>query len=256
MFDARPQLGQVGRLDRQLRYRVATLLAALADLDEEGAVDALVALTSSREPADRTALEADLSELLDWHLDRSIGEIRLGRMLYQTVEILNNHQRRVPPELFLVLKALGTVETLAHALAPRFTLSGCAEPVLQRLARQRMMPSFWLRAGRARGADWLDFLQAVPSASADILQLLRRGHLQVEFEHRGLEPLIHKLEQVFNRVVFAVVLSALLIASSLVILGGVEPMWHGLPIIGLAGYLLAGILGLALLVSILRRGRL
>lgn len=249
-------LGQIGRLDRTLRYRVAGLLTALAKLDEEGAADALLALTTSEQAPDRRALEADLSELIDWHLDRSVGEIRLGRMLYQTVEIASGQRRRIPPELFLVLKALATVEGLAHSLAPGFTLSACAQPVLKKLIWQRLSPPSLLREARAAGSEWLDLLRQVPGGAVEVLQLLRRGKLHVEFEHKGLEPLLDKLEQVFNRMVFAVVLAALLIASSLVALGQFTPLWNGVPIIGLVGYLLAGVLGLALLISILRRGRL
>ncbi|HEX9734749.1 MAG TPA: AarF/ABC1/UbiB kinase family protein [Thermoanaerobaculia bacterium] len=249
-------LGQVGRLDRSLRHRVARLLTALAKLDEEAAADALLALTTSDQAPDRRAFEADLSELIDWHLDRSVGEIRLGRMLYQTVEIASGQRRRIPPELFLVLKALATVEGLAHSLAPEFTLSACAQPVLTKLVWQRLSPPSLLREARAAGSEWLDLLRQVPGGAVEVLQLLRRGKLHVEFEHKGLEPLLHKLEQVFNRMVFAVVLAALLIASSLVALGQFSPLWNGIPIIGLAGYLLAGVLGLALLISILRRGRL
>jgi ubiquinone biosynthesis protein len=249
-------LGQIGRLDRSLRYRIAALLVALIRLDEESVVDALLALTDSEKPVDRPSLEADVSELLDWHMDRAIGKMKLGRMLYQTVEILNRHHRRIPPELFLVLKALATVESLAHTLSPEFTLVGCARPVLQEIARRRLSPLYWLREAKDTGGEWLDLLAQVPGGAVEVLQLLRRGKLHVEFEHQGIEPLLEKLEQVFNRAVFAIVLGALLIASSLVSLGGFAPLWHGIPIIGLAGYLLAGVLGLALLVSILRRGRL
>lgn len=249
-------LGQVGRIGRTLRYRIAELLAALGRVDEEAAVDALLALTDSEVPAQRTVLEADLGELLDWHLDRSVGQIQLGRMLYQTVEILNRHQRRIPPELFLVLKALGTVESLARSLAPSFTLASCVEPVLRELAAERLHPAEWWRVSKAVGSEWADLVRQVPGGAADILQLLRRGKLHVQFEHKGLEPLLLKIEQVFNRMVFAVVLGSLLMASSLVVQSDLRPLWHGFPMLGLAGYLLAGIVGLWLLFSILRRGRL
>ena len=55
---------------------------------------------------------------------------------------------------------------------------------------------------------------------------------------------------------FAIVLGSLLVASSLVALGEVPPLWHGMPVIGLLGYLLSGVLGLWLLWSIIRHGRL
>ena len=37
---------------------------------------------------------------------------------------------------------------------------------------------------------------------------------------------------------------------------GIPPKWHEIPVIGLAGFMFAGVMGFWLLVSILRRGRM
>ncbi len=251
-------LGQVGRVDHGLRYRIAKLLVAFTRLDEEAAADALLALSTSatEEPPERRILEADLTELLDWHLDTALGDVKLGRVLYQTLEILGRRKRRIPPELFLVLKALATVEGLSHSLSPRFQLRDCARPVLRQVARQRLSPAYWWKEIRTSAGDWLALARQIPKGAVEVLRLLERGKLHVEFEHKGLDPLLVKLEQVSNRLVFAIVVAALLISSSLVALGGFTPVWNGIPLLGLVGYVLAGVLGLAVLVSILRRGRL
>lgn len=249
-------LGQVGRLDRTTRYRVAALLKALADRNEARAVDALLGLTRSTEPPDRTAFEADVGELLDWYLDRQVGQMELGRMLFRLTEITNRQRRQIPPDLFLVLKALATVEGLSRSLAPSFSIDRCAGPVLQQVARERLSPLLLADDALSSGAEWWALVQQIPEGASEILQLLRHGKLHVEFEHKGLEPLLRTHEQVANRMVFAIVLAALLVASSLVALGRFPPLWHGIPILGLLGYLLSGILGLGLLISILRRSGL
>jgi ubiquinone biosynthesis protein len=59
-----------------------------------------------------------------------------------------------------------------------------------------------------------------------------------------------------NRLAFAIVLASLIIGSSLIVLSGVPPKWYDIPIIGLAGFMVAGIMGFWLLVSILRRGKM
>jgi len=61
---------------------------------------------------------------------------------------------------------------------------------------------------------------------------------------------------VSNRISFAIVLASLIIGSSLIILSGIPPKWHDIPIIGLIGFLLAGVMGFWLLLSILRHGRM
>lgn len=76
------------------------------------------------------------------------------------------------------------------------------------------------------------------------------------FRVEGLSPLNETLERVTNRLAFAVVLAALIVASALVIHANINPKWHGIPVIGLVGYLAAGFMGTALLLAILRHGRM
>ena len=80
--------------------------------------------------------------------------------------------------------------------------------------------------------------------------------MRLEFEHRGLAELRIALDQVSNRISFAIVLASLVIGSSLIILSGIPPKWYGIPVIGLIGYLLAGVMGFWLLLSILRHGKM
>jgi len=62
--------------------------------------------------------------------------------------------------------------------------------------------------------------------------------------------------RISNRIAFAIVLASLIIGSSLIVVSGIPPKWHEIPIIGLAGFIVAGIMGFWLLISILRRGKM
>jgi ubiquinone biosynthesis protein len=61
---------------------------------------------------------------------------------------------------------------------------------------------------------------------------------------------------VSNRISFAIVLAALIIGSSVIVHSSLPPLWNGIPIIGLAGFLVAGIMGFWLLLSIIRHGKM
>ncbi len=78
----------------------------------------------------------------------------------------------------------------------------------------------------------------------------------LKLEHRGLLPMERSLDRVSNRVSFAIVLAAQLIGSALIVLSDIPPRWYGIPIIGLAGFLVAGIMGFWLLISIIRHGKI
>jgi len=64
------------------------------------------------------------------------------------------------------------------------------------------------------------------------------------------------LDQVSNRISFAIVLASLVMGSSLIVLAGIPPLWHDIPVIGIIGFLGAGAMGFWLLYSILRHGQM
>ena len=63
------------------------------------------------------------------------------------------------------------------------------------------------------------------------------------------------LEQASNRLALAVVVAALLVGSSMVIISDIPPIVAGMPVTSLIGYILAGFMGICLLIPVLRKPR-
>jgi ubiquinone biosynthesis protein len=106
------------------------------------------------------------------------------------------------------------------------------------------------------GAELVYLLKEIPGEIRKILKQARQGKVKIEFEHRGLEPMLSTHARISNRIAFAIVLAALIIGSSLIVLSDIPPKWNEIPIIGLVGFVIAGLMGLWLLVLILRRGKM
>ena len=97
----------------------------------------------------------------------------------------------------------------------------------------------------------------LPYQVHDTLEQLRDGQVEVGFRHQGLDDLIAQFDVVANRLVIAIVMAATLIGSSLIGLsakGGAHVF--GIQIFGLLGFLSAFALGVVLVLSIVRSGRL
>jgi ubiquinone biosynthesis protein len=83
-----------------------------------------------------------------------------------------------------------------------------------------------------------------------------KDEFRIGLDHKGLDRFITELDRSSNRLSFAVVIAALIVGSSVVFRAGTGPALFGYPMLGLAGFLMASILGLWLLVGIIRSGRL
>ncbi|MEO8377444.1 MAG: AarF/ABC1/UbiB kinase family protein [Candidatus Sumerlaeota bacterium] len=248
--------GMMGRLPKRARGNLIDLLTAIVSDDDAGATDALLALTIWTDEPDRNDLEAHVAEFIQTHCVGPLKNIQLGRVLQEMMQQAQRHKLRIPPNLYLVIKALSTVEGIGRVLDPEFDVFSEATPVVRKIQQQRLEPKI-VAKGALRSVRQLgNVIKSLPHELRSLLHQLKVGKLHIEFEHKGLEKLEHTLDRITNRVSFSLVLAALLISSSVIIRSGMPPRYHDVSIIGLLGYLLSALMGFRLLISIWRSGRL
>ena len=248
--------GMMGRIGRISRENFADLLMSIVRKDEEKAVNALLKLTISDKESDRPRLERDMADIINSYVYRSLKEINLEKFLKQFLDMAARHRLTIPPDLFLMIKALSTVEGLGCSLDPDFNAVAQAAPFIRRIYLDRLHPKRIAEDLYESGKDLLYLAKDVPGELREILKLVRTGKARIAFEHRGLEPVLSTLDRIINRLAFAMVLSSLVIGSSLIVLSGIPPRWHDISIVGLLGFLIAFLMGIWLLWTILRHGKM
>jgi ubiquinone biosynthesis protein len=248
--------GMMGRIRREEREDFAELLVELIQKDEKRITEVLLKLTDYEHEPDKSQLERDLSEFVDQFLFRPLKETNIAKMFQRLLEILTRHQLRLKPDLFLMIKAVSTVETLGRSLDADFMLMTYAEPVVRSVYLSRFTSKRIVQDVVDSGSELVTLLRIVPGEIRSILKQAREGRIKVEFEHRGLDPLLFTHDKTMNRLAFAIVLAALIIGSSLIVLSGVPPKWSDIPVIGVVGFVVAGLMGFWLLISILRGGKM
>jgi ubiquinone biosynthesis protein len=193
---------------------------------------------------------------MDMYLYRPLGELEAGKILQDLLDLVSRHKLSFKPGLYLMMKALSTVEGVGLMLDPKLELINLAKPFMRKIRLGRMQPGRIAEEISLTGSAYLHLLRDLPEELRTILYQLRSGRMRLEFEHRGLKSLGSALDRVSNRISFAIVLAALIVGSSLIILSDIPPHWHSIPIIGLIGFLVAGVMGFWLLLSIIRHGRM
>jgi len=110
--------------------------------------------------------------------------------------------------------------------------------------------------GHGLGSGIVRIQDRVCRRGEEIVKKLSKGKLKIEFEHVGLDPLGKNLDRITNRLSFSLVVSAIIVASSLIMQTNTGYMFMGYPVLGIIGYLVAGGLGFWLAIAILRSGRM
>jgi len=145
---------------------------------------------------------------------------------------------------------------VGRKLDPDFNMIKHTEPFAKKLLKERLSLRRFAKDVYSSASELGLLLRDFPAEIREIIKQIKLGKIKIEFEHKGLEPMLNKHDQISNRISFSIVLSSLVIGSSLIILSDIPPRWYGISIIGIIGFLGAGIMGFWLLISILRHGKI
>ena len=248
--------GMMGRIGRSEREDFADMLMAVVQRNDKKMVEAMLKLTEYDIEPDREKLELQMGNFIDRYLYLPLKDLRLGRLLQQLLELVTENRLTIKANFFLMMKALSQVESLGVELNPDFEIITRAKPFVQRVQMARLNPKRIAEELFESGSELVSLLKDIPGEVRSILEQTRNGKLKIIFQHRGLDRILTTLDRSSNRVAFAIVLAALIIGSSLIVLSGVPPTWFDIPIIGLVGFLVAGMMGFWLLITIIRHGRM
>src|SRR5215203_6229095 len=237
-------------LDPERLRGMAEVLAAVRRGDVDGITRALP-LAGSFVPRDDSALRRELRETLGslggplWR-EHSLQEARDNGL-----EALRRGGAKLHIEVAQMALSLveaegleGGTQIVAAAEAADVSISRYRDPayVAVRTARRLAQPDTF--------ADY-------PRQIHALLDELKDGEVEVRFRHAGLDDLISKVDILANRLVFGLLIAALILGSSMLgifVEGGAQLL--GLSVFGLIGFVFAAILGLLLLFAIIRSGRL
>ena len=243
-------------LDPERLRGVAEMLAAVRRGDVESVVNSLrpAGIIFPKEPS---GLRRELRETLGslggplWR-EHSLEEFR-GRSL----EALHGGKAKIPPELAQMLESLVTAERLGRRPDnPRYLGTLAAAEGVENLVSRFRDPAYLIQRTARRLAQ-PDTYADYPRQVHSLLNELKDGEVEVQFRHEGLDELISKVDILANRLVFAVLIAALILGSSMLgIFARSGATLLGVSVFGLAGFVFAAILALALLIGIIRSGRL
>jgi ubiquinone biosynthesis protein len=248
--------GQMGRLSLKEREDFTDLVLAIIAGDERKVTTGVLKMTIQHGEIDRDALGRDLGDFVDQYVYKPLGEIAADRILQDILDLVTSHSLALRPNLYLMMKALATVEGLGLRLDPELELITLASPFMRRVKQDQFKPKRLAEDMGATGAEYLGLFRDLPEDLGTIIKQFKDGRVRVELEHRGFHMFGISLDRISNRIAFAIVLAAQIIGSSLIVLSDIPPKWHGIPLIGIIGFLFAGMMGFWLLLSIIKHGRM
>ena len=246
----------MGNLDDELRDNLSGLLYGIVKKDIIIVLRKLEILTNIPEEPDYRSLKIDLADFIDRYYNLSISKINFERLLNDLLEISRRHQIVFPADLVLMARALIISESIVRKIYPDFNMVEKAKPIIKDLFLHKYDPIKKMKQFMLFLEDSEELIRSFPQEMKSILQKMKRGDIKVKFQHQNLEDLVSELELTSTRLSFSLIIAAIIVGSSFIINSDKGPFLFGYPVLGLIGYLLAGIMGVWLVINILRSGKL
>ena len=186
-----------------------------------------------------------------------LREIDPMQVIREGFALIYRMNLRLPTRYVLLDKAIATVGSVGVDLYPDFNVFEVARPYARSLMLERFTPERVLRRANREGFQLAHIARELPYQIHDTLEQVRDGQIEVGFVHKGLDEFMHKLDVLANRLVIALVVTGGLIGSSLIgIFSKASPQLLGINVISVVGFIVSGVLGMWLLWSVVRSGRL
>jgi ubiquinone biosynthesis protein len=235
---------------------IARIFVAMVKHDTSAISHGFLSLGVSTKNVDLQSFQRDVEELLDRYHNVPLKYIRAETFLNEMVGLSRKYHLILPQDFVLLGKTVFIIGGVGRELYPEFNILEVAEPFARKLMLKRFEPKEIASSLYKVGEEVLSFLTSLPGEWREIVSKLNRGEMKMEFEHKGLDNFMMELDRSSNRLAFSLIVAAIIIGSSLIVRMDTGPKIFSYPALGIVGYILAGVLGLWLVVAILRSGKL
>ncbi|GET15477.1 2-octaprenylphenol hydroxylase [Ligilactobacillus agilis] len=232
--------GMMGRLTPSMIDGIAQIVLALNTKDIRQIGQAILAVCNQTGPVDSEDFYEELGLFLTPFMNMGLDQIDFPAMLYSVIGLCRKNNLQMKAEVTLLVKAFGLLEGLVSQLDPDLSMMDVARP----LGKAYLKRKFNLKTSlEDLSFDTLQSLKAtsqLPTKASKFFDVVSSGQTRFSVRYKGQDKLLDRIDHLANRIIIALVLAAIILASSLLVEGSANhPAIYNL---GVTGYIVAIVL--------------
>ena len=247
--------GEVGRLTDEMRENITTLFFAINRRDFRTIARILWEIAIKPGHVDYASWEADVQEVVEEELvGKAMGNIAVDQLIGRLLEGAMRHGVSVPSSYTLYFKALITAQGVAHEVIPEIDPLEEMMPYVQQMAQRLYSKERLQEEAFYYLTSFRYTAKRLPLVLSQLVQDVQDGRLRMRTVMETSQSERSERERQINRLVLALLVCGLLVASSLALGAVGVPRLLGLPAPATLGYGLALSMGAGLYWKIFRSG--
>jgi len=248
--------GITGYVDDEGVQIIGNILLGLMERDVDKIIRYLKRYNFITDETDERRLKIDLIDLMDSTWNVTLSQIDVSRSIREIFTLTRRYRIQFPGEYFLIFKTLLEVDGVTRRLQPEYNIAESIKPYMRRWFMDQYSPKRYIKDLVVLLDDLNYFLRYLPTEMGSIIKRFRYGKWKLPLVHENLEKAVSDIDRIGNRLSFSVIIAALLLSSAIIVQAKVGPFIKGYPVLGLAGFFIAAVMGIWLLFAIIRSGKL
>lgn len=248
--------GIVGTLSNSLKASLNDIVLSIAYHDINKIVSVLISICIKNGYINRNELYEDVDYMFNIYLSSSLNNINISVLFNEILTITKKHNMRLPKEFTMLIRGTSIIEGVIAKICPDLKLIDIIIPYIKSNEKFSPFKNFSLNDFILNLVVFSKDASKIPTKINQVSDSLLSGRTKVQLQHTSLEKPIAELNKMVNRLLFGLVIAAMIIGSSTILSSNIGPKFYGVSIIGLLGFGFAGISGIWLIISIIRSGNL
>lgn len=246
--------GIMGELDTDLKESLNDMLLAIAYNDINKMISVAFSIGIKKGHIDRNKLYEDIDYIFASYVNTSLQNIKISVMLQEIFDACKNNNIQLPKTLTLLIRSMIIIEGVISDISPNIKIIDIAIPFVKNNNKYNFIKSLDLDNLLIDSYKFLDSIKKIPNKTLDVMDAILTGRAKLRFAVKGLDTSLFEINKMINRIVFALIISSMIIGSSLILTSNIGPKLDNMSIIGLFGFFLAAIMGFWLVISMLHSG--
>lgn len=254
-------LGMVGKLNEERKIQFLKILMGVVFKNSRLITQAIIGLDVMAHRINIKKLEREIDILRDKYLSIPLNEIKVGEVFNEIFNLAFSYNIKIPGEFTMLAKSLVTLEGLVEKLDPELSVLEVAEPIARKLMYKTFSPEKLGKELLGGVMDYGNLIMEFPSFMLNFLRKMEDDEFTMQFKLKDIERVEKRMDRIFNRISFSIVLLAVSIIIAGIIVGSGMSAHTGSEIYVLnitvlkIGLVIAGIMIVGLVLSVFRSNR-
>jgi ubiquinone biosynthesis protein len=246
-------LGMVGRINNRDRALLRKIILAVVQQDIQGLKEIFLSLDTIKGKVNHTRLYEDIESLLTRYGEMDLEGLDLDKILEEVKVVLDFHQINLPKGIAMLGRGIVTIEGVLAVCSPQVNfMQIMANNVSGKLLKEFDLRQSLLSAAAALNGFTKNSL-ALPEQLSNVLKMAMRGQAKINIDLASANEPARQAGMMMDKLTISILSASVIVGSSIISTTDITPRLWGIPVLGLAGYVIGFLLAFWLIIKIVRK---